>query len=233
MLSLFWLGIVDDVNFSSLSFIYFILLLLFLIDLINKPLGDFLKPSSIILLFTTFNFSLGNFAFHNNYFLKGHVSEFENIYYLENLAQANQYFIISLLFIYLFIFNKKTSIKFVSRLEIGSKILIIPYFTVLFFMIFFDFESNLFSILKVGLVLSLILNISKINSLNLRWILYLTAIFLYAITAFDDKRNILLAILCIAFVEINYKTLFKLKYIYNNQIGLHLIYNELEYFVFY
>lgn len=205
-----WLSLIDSHDFASICIIYSILFFLLVIDLINKPLKCFFTPSSIVLLFTTLNFSLGNFAFHNDFFLKGHVSTFEKIYQFNFLIEANQYFIITLLLVYLLKRKNKVSNLHLKKLKLGRKILVIPYFLILFMFLFIRSESNILGILKIGTVISLILNISRLTNWKFRSFLYLSAICLFAIISYDDKRNILLSILAVILVEVNYSRLFKI-----------------------
>lgn len=216
--SIIWIGLTNSKDFASFSIIYFILFFLFLIDLINKPFVYTFRPSSIILLFTTINFSLGNYAFYKKYFLLNHISKFETIFKFDHLKLANQYFIVTLLLVYLLNYkNVLTPLN--SKLQLGRKTLILPYFTLLLGFNFINIDSNIIEILKVGLVITLILNISTIDKNRVRTLLYFLAICLFSITAYNDKRNILLALLAIILVEINFNQLFKLKDIIKIVIG--------------
>lgn len=177
----------------------------------GKNAYQLLKPSSIILFFTVSNFALGNFAFWKGYFLVGHVSNFERIFQFKHVGEANIYIFFTLWLIYAYSFRGNDGISPTKRLKIGNKLLVFPLLIVLAISWRMDLEGNVFKILNIALTLSLLLNISKYRVLRWRVLLYVVVIVSYALISYDDKRNVLLAILTVFLLELDFSSLFRWK----------------------
>lgn len=199
------------VQFSLLFYFYAIFLLLLIVDLIGESIYRFLRPSNIILLFTVANFALGNWAFWKGYFLAGHVSKFERVYEFEHLAEANVYIILTLWFIFILSRNLKNQIAPKNQLQLGNKKLVYPFFILLTLFWIFNLQSNLFRILNIAVVISLLQSISKYRVLNLKILLYIIVILGFALISYNDKRNVLLAIFAVLLFEMDFRSYFRWK----------------------